>query len=216
MGFRRRSCSPRARAAAPVSCSPSRMRRSVWRSRRRCRSCPCTCITRSRYSPKAHGGSDRGRSDCWWESPLRRADCSPTIENGFATRSATRWLPYSLRYGRVGPPMSTVISVHAREILDSRGNPTVETDVTLASGATGTAAVPSGASTGEHEAVELRDGDLKRYLGKGVTKAVRNVLDLIAPRLSGMDARLQREIDQILLELDGTRNKSKLGANAIL
>ena len=106
--------------------------------------------------------------------------------------------------------------VHAREILDSRGNPTVEAEVVLDSGAIGRAAVPSGASTGEHEAVELRDGDLKRYLGKGVTKAVRHVLDLIAPRLSGMDCRLQREIDQILIELDGTKNKSKLGANAIL
>ena len=106
--------------------------------------------------------------------------------------------------------------VHAREILDSRGNPTVEAEVVLDSGAIGRAAVPSGASTGEHEAVELRDGDLKRYLGKGVTKAVRNVLDQIAPRLSGMDCRLQREIDAILLDLDGTRNKSKLGANAIL
>src|SRR5437879_5534426 len=94
-----------------------------------------------------------------------------------------RWLPFSQRRDRVGSTMSTVISVHAREILDSRGNPTVETDVTLASGASGTAAVPSGASTGEHEAVELRDGDNKRFGGKGVLEAVKNVNEVIGPRL---------------------------------
>src|SRR5438876_7419069 len=112
--------------------------------------------------------------------------------------------------------MSTVISVHAREILDSRGNPTVETDVTLASGASGTAAVPSGAATGEHEAVELRDGDNKRYGGKGVLKAVHNVNEVIAGELEGMDALDQAEIDQALIDLDGTPTKSKLGANALL
>ncbi len=112
--------------------------------------------------------------------------------------------------------MSTIIEVHAREILDSRGNPTVETEVTLASGARGRASVPSGASTGEHEAVELRDGDPKRYCGKGVREAVRNVNEVIGPRLEGMEATDQLAIDGELLELDGTPNKGNLGANAIL
>src|SRR5438477_2760459 len=112
--------------------------------------------------------------------------------------------------------MSQIIHVHAREILDSRGNPTVEADVSLSNGTLGRAAVPSGASTGEHEAVELRDGDPQRYSGKGVLKAVHNVNDLIARALKGMDARDQGEIDRTLIELDGTAAKSKLGANAIL
>src|SRR5947208_12441130 len=112
--------------------------------------------------------------------------------------------------------MSTVISVHAREILDSRGNPTVETDVALASGAVGTAAVPSGASTGEHEAVELRDGDPKRFGGKGVLEAVKNVNEVIGPRLEGLSAEDQIAIDYAMLDLDGTPNKGHLGANAIL
>src|ERR671923_2332825 len=112
--------------------------------------------------------------------------------------------------------MSTIIEVHAREILDSRGNPTVETDVVLSSGAQGRAAVPSGASTGEHEAVELRDGDAKRYQGKGVTEAVRNVNEVLGPRLEGRSATDQIEIDAEMMDADGTPNKSKLGANAIL
>src|SRR5438309_3962646 len=112
--------------------------------------------------------------------------------------------------------MSQIIHVHAREILDSRGNPTVEADVILSNGTLGRAAVPSGASTGEHEAVELRDGDPQRYSGKGVLKAVHNVNDLIVRALKGMDARDQGEIDRTLIELDGTATKSKLGANAIL
>jgi enolase len=112
--------------------------------------------------------------------------------------------------------LSTIQALTAREILDSRGNPTVEVDVTLTSGAAGRAAVPSGASTGEHEAIELRDGDSKRYLGKGVTKAVRNVIDVIGPGIAGIDASDQMAIDQRMLELDGTPNKAKLGANAIL
>jgi enolase len=112
--------------------------------------------------------------------------------------------------------MSTIIDVSAREILDSRGNPTVEAEVRLASGAMGRAAVPSGASTGEHEAVELRDGDGKRYMGKGVLEAVRNVNEAIGPRLEGMEAIDQIVVDNEMLELDGTPNKSKLGANAIL
>ncbi len=112
--------------------------------------------------------------------------------------------------------MSTIIEVHAREILDSRGNPTVEADVVLANGARGRAAVPSGASTGEHEAAELRDGDPKRYLGKGVTEAVRNVNEVLGPRLEGMDAADQIAVDAELMDADGTPNKSKLGANAIL
>jgi len=113
--------------------------------------------------------------------------------------------------------MSTIITdIRAREIIDSRGNPTVEVDVELESGIVGRAAVPSGASTGEHEAVELRDGDKARYLGKGVLKAVENVDSLIAPELIGFDACDQLTIDKIMLELDGTANKGKLGANAML
>jgi enolase len=112
--------------------------------------------------------------------------------------------------------MSLIDSVHAREILDSRGNPTLEAEVYLASGEVGRAAVPSGASTGEHEAVELRDGDRKRYGGKGVTRAVRNVNEIIAREVEGMDALDQAELDAALIALDGTPNKAKLGANALL
>lgn len=112
--------------------------------------------------------------------------------------------------------MTEIVSIHAREILDSRGNPTVEADVILDSGARGRAAVPSGASTGEHEAVELRDGDKEHYLGKGVLKAVENVESILAPELTGMDASNQRLIDATMIAIDGTENKSKLGANAIL
>src|SRR6516165_1312632 len=112
--------------------------------------------------------------------------------------------------------MSTIYDIQAREVLDSRGNPTVEVDVMLAGGAVGRAAVPSGASTGEHEAIELRDGDKKRFLGKGVSKAVANVKDKILPKLRGVDATDQLTIDRIMLDLDGTATKSKLGANAIL
>jgi len=107
-------------------------------------------------------------------------------------------------------------SIRAREILDSRGNPTVEADVILEDGTFATAAVPSGASTGENEAVELRDGDKQRFLGKGVLKAVNNVNEIIAPALCGLDPRLQEEVDRRMLELDDTPNKGKLGANAIL
>ena len=112
--------------------------------------------------------------------------------------------------------MTTIISVHAREILDSRGNPTVEAEVTLSSGAMGRAAVPSGASTGEHEALELRDGDPKRYGGKGVQEAVRNVNEVIGPRLEGMTATDQMAIDYEMIDADGTPNKGNLGANALL
>ena len=112
--------------------------------------------------------------------------------------------------------MSTIYDIQAREILDSRGNPTVEVDVMLAGGAIGRAAVPSGASTGEHEALELRDGDKKRFLGKGVTKAVKNVTEKILPALRGVDALDQLTVDRIMLKLDGTETKAKLGANAIL
>jgi enolase len=112
--------------------------------------------------------------------------------------------------------MSTIYNIQAREILDSRGNPTVEVDVTLAGGAVGRAAVPSGASTGEHEALELRDGDKQRYGGKGVTKAVKNVTEKILPALRGVDALDQLTVDRIMLKLDGTETKSRLGANAIL
>ncbi len=112
--------------------------------------------------------------------------------------------------------MSLIESIVAREILDSRGNPTVEVDVMLESGIMGRAAVPSGASTGEHEAVELRDGEAKRYLGKGVRKAVANVNVKMAPKLIGMDCRDQVGIDSLMIEMDGTETKGKLGANAIL
>src|SRR5262245_31292268 len=111
---------------------------------------------------------------------------------------------------------TSIADIHAREILDSRGNPTVEAEVFLGDGSMGRAAVPSGASTGEHEAVELRDGDNDRYLGKGVLQAVENVNIPIAQLLQGMDATEQRSIDNAMLQLDGTSNKSKLGANAIL
>ncbi len=112
--------------------------------------------------------------------------------------------------------MSTIVDITAREILDSRGTPTVEADVTLDSGVVGRAAVPSGASTGEREAVELRDGDKSRYLGKGVLNAVQAIEEQIAPSLAGMSAQDQMGIDNAMLELDGTENKAKLGANAIL
>jgi enolase len=112
--------------------------------------------------------------------------------------------------------MTEIVAIRAREVLDSRGNPTVEADVILESGALGRAIVPSGASTGEHEAVELRDGDKSVYLGKGVLQAVANVETVIAPELEGIDAANQRLIDQTMIALDGTPNKSKLGANAIL
>jgi enolase len=112
--------------------------------------------------------------------------------------------------------MSIIEYIEAREILDSRGNPTVEVDVILEDGSMGRAAVPSGASTGEHEAVELRDGDKERYLGKGVLKAVENVNNIISSEIVGLDAIDQVDIDKTLIELDGTENKAKLGANAIL
>ena len=112
--------------------------------------------------------------------------------------------------------MSQIVSVHAREILDSRGNPTIEVDVSTASGYFGRAAVPSGASTGENEALELRDGDKNRYLGKGVLKAVHNVNNVIAEEVNGMDVTDQAGIDKKMIELDGTKTKSNLGANAIL
>ena len=112
--------------------------------------------------------------------------------------------------------MSRIVEVVAREILDSRGNPTVECDVVLEGGVVGRAAVPSGASTGEHEALELRDGDASRYGGKGVRKAVDNVTEVIGPALLDLDALDQVYIDEFMLEMDGTPNKAKLGANAML
>ena len=112
--------------------------------------------------------------------------------------------------------MSIIVDVYAREILDSRGNPTVEVDVMLEDGTLGRAAVPSGASTGAYEAVELRDDDQERYGGKGVLNAVDNVNTIIAPEILGMDALDQAGIDLVMIDLDGTENKGKLGANAIL
>src|ERR1700753_1168778 len=112
--------------------------------------------------------------------------------------------------------MSLIIDVHARQILDSRGNPTIEVDVLTENGALGRAAVPSGASTGAHEAVELRDNDKSKYLGKGVLKAVENVNDILAKELQGLDVFEQNAIDALMIEIDGTENKGKIGANAIL
>jgi enolase len=112
--------------------------------------------------------------------------------------------------------MAAIETVTAREILDSRGNPTLEVEITLDDGAIGRAAVPSGASTGAHEAVELRDGDKQRFGGKGVQKAVKNVLDTITPEIEGLEASDQVAIDRTLIDLDGTPNKARLGANAIL
>ena len=112
--------------------------------------------------------------------------------------------------------MTAIIDIIGRQIFDSRGNPTVEVDVVLEDGSQGRAAVPSGASTGAHEAVELRDGDKKRFMGKGVTKAVDAVNGEISDALRGMEAEDQRRIDHALITLDGTKNKSRLGANAIL
>ena len=111
---------------------------------------------------------------------------------------------------------TTIVDAIAREILDSRGNPTIEVDVELENGVIGRAAIPSGASTGEHEAVELRDGDKARYMGKGVLNAVEHVNNTIAGEVTGLDAIDQVSIDRMLIELDGTPNKAKLGANAIL
>jgi enolase len=112
--------------------------------------------------------------------------------------------------------MTEITAIHAREILDSRGNPTVEADVVLEGGAMGRAIVPSGASTGEHEAVELRDGDKSHYLGKGVLKAVENIESILAPELTGMDASNQRLLDATMISMDGSENKGRIGANAIL
>src|ERR1700744_4246288 len=121
-----------------------------------------------------------------------------------------------LRHQITRSDMTEIAQIHAREILDSRGNPTVEADVVLADGSVGRAAVQSGASTGEHEAVELRDGDQSHYLGKGVLQAVENVESILAPELTGMDATNQRLLDATMISLDGSPNKSRLGANAIL
>src|SRR3978361_616979 len=112
--------------------------------------------------------------------------------------------------------MSLIIDIHARQILDSRGNPTIEVDVLTENGALGRAAVPSGASTGAHEAVELRDNNKSVYMGKGVLKAVENVNEILAKELQGVDVFEQNAIDALMIEIDGTENKSKLGANAIL
>src|SRR5207342_3151049 len=112
--------------------------------------------------------------------------------------------------------MSSIVKIHARQILDSRGNPTVEADVVTEAGFLGRAAVPSGASTGIHEAVELRDNDKKKYVGKGVLKAVKNVNDIIADKLLGWEVADQAGLDNLMIQLDGTANKAKLGANAIL
>jgi enolase len=148
-----------------------------------------------------------------------QTECS--ARTGFPASAAVALVGVKARrLSRANPQKEIIMTeielIHAREVLDSRGNPTVEAEVALASGARGRAIVPSGASTGEHEAVELRDGDKSRYLGKGVLKAVGNVNDVIAPALVDMDASRQAEIDARMIELDGTENKGELGANAIL
>ncbi len=125
-------------------------------------------------------------------------------------------LPERLQHQIARTQMTEIAAIHAREILDSRGNPTVEAEIVLAGGARARAAVPSGASTGEHEAVELRDGDKSHYLGKGVLQAVENVESILAPELTGIDATNQRLLDATMIAIDGTPNKSRLGANAIL
>src|SRR3989475_2930826 len=204
------------RAAAPASCCPSRMRRLASRLPLKFLSFPFTSTTRLRFCRRVPGGFGPVPSSCSSRLPFPRPGCVRKIASGCGTTCGRRWLPFSQRRGRVRSTVSTVISVHAREILDSRGNPTVETDVTLASGASGTAAVPSGASTGEHEAVELRDGDNKRFGGKGVLEAVKNVNEVIGPRLEGLSAEDQIALDYAMLDLDGTPNKGHLGANAIL
>src|SRR5439155_851558 len=131
-----------------------------------------------------------------------------------SARGRRRSAPWPTTSSRGRASVSTISHVYAREILDSRGHPTVEVDVQLESGAWGRAAVPSGASTGKREAVELRDGDTQRYRGKGARQAVRNVEETIAPEVEGMEASEQAAVDQALLELDGTPNKSALGAEA--
>jgi len=159
------------------------------------------------------GFGPSGRNDYFWHW-LRDWACFAVFSN----RALTTDFPFlscALIFDS-NTTMSTIVDIHAREILDSRGNPTVEADVFLASGAVGRAAVPSGASTGEHEALELRDGDPKRYGKKGVAMAVKNVLEKILPALEGTDALDQLTVDQTMLDLDGTETKSKLGANAIL
>src|ERR1700753_2106950 len=121
-----------------------------------------------------------------------------------------------LRHQITRSDMTEIAQIHAREILDSRGNPTVEADVVLDGGAIGRAAGPGGASTGEHEAVELRDGHKSHYLGKAVLQAVENVESILAPELTGMDAANQRLIDATMISLDGTENQSRIGANGVL
>src|SRR5215468_5317728 len=147
-------------------------------------------------------------------------DPSPSRSSGsgFQKKSPFRVVIYNRPFQFASEALmnTSIAVVHAREILDSRGNPTVEAEVSLGDRSLGRAAVPSGASTGEHEAVELRDGDSERYLGKGVRSAVENVNLAIAEALQGMDATAQGEIDNTMLQLDGTSNKGKLGANAIL
>jgi enolase len=141
-------------------------------------------------------------------------DRRPTLQDRLQHRIASSGKQHNTERPR--KEMTEIVAIHAREILDSRGNPTVEADVILTDGIRGRAAVPSGASTGEHEAVELRDGDKEHYLGKGVLQAVENVESAIAPELIGMDASNQKLIDATMMALDGTDNKGNLGANAIL
>src|SRR5882757_3166401 len=139
------------------------------------------------------------------------------VVGGFPTgRNDRGWLVQYTEAKEKELPMSNIAEIHAREVLDSRGNPTVEAEVLLNDGSRGRALVPSGASTGEHEAVELRDGDESRFVGKGVLKAVENVNGEIADALANWDASDQRGLDQEMIELDGTETKARLGANAIL
>src|SRR5437660_746543 len=194
-GSRSRSwmISSTSRAASKSSARPPA---AINASRRR----PIPPCTASRPRAGALGSSSRTPRSRWrrWGRPRGRSPRWPT--------SSTRG----------GPDVSAITGVYAREILDSRGYPTVEAEVQLESGAWGRAAVPSGASTGKREALELRDGDSQRYRGKGVQRAVTNIEETIAPEIDGMEATEQVHLDQALLDLDGTPNKSSLGANAIL
>jgi enolase len=146
----------------------------------------------------------------------RRPKLNDRLTHRVVSPSSTPADPPTLPQSQHRSSMTEIVSIHAREILDSRGNPTVEADVILADGSKGRAAVPSGASTGEHEAVELRDNDPQHYGGKGVLNAVDNIESILAPELAGMDAANQRLLDATMINLDGTDNKSRLGANAIL
>src|SRR5690606_9098604 len=186
--------------------------RQCFRRAARIRARARSCGHRRRGRWCVHGNAPRSR-----EGVVRRSERLAARSNGIAARDTQRFRSHRQIQALRGKFfMSKIVDIRGREIIDSRGNPTVEADVVLESGAMGRAAVPSGASTGTREAVELRDGDKSRYLGKGVTKAVANVNGELKKALIGKDAGNQAEIDRIMIELDGTDTKSRLGANALL